>query len=98
MSYRYQATKTFWENFYSLSSAQVVGQGHDRTVEIAQAIRKRVAEMKFENKGALLPPVSASIGVASTPPDSRTPEIEALADERQIKAKKTGKDRVVSED
>lgn len=22
MSYRYQATKTFWENFYSLSSAQ----------------------------------------------------------------------------
>ena len=50
--------------------------------------------LKFGDQ--VLPNVTASIGVASTPPDSRNRELESVADARQGVAKTQGKDRVVS--
>jgi diguanylate cyclase (GGDEF)-like protein len=75
--------------------ALIIGQTKDVVIDIAEGIRKRVAEMECEYNGAKLPKVSMSLGVATTPPAERTPAVETLADERQIKAKKAGKNRVV---
>lgn len=77
--------------------ALIIGQGHERAVKIAEGIRTRVEAMRCEHKGTKLPPVTTSIGVATTPPASRSPEVEALADERQSRAKKSGRNRVVFE-
>jgi PleD family two-component response regulator len=43
-----------------------------------------------------LPKVTASIGVATSPPESRGKDMETLADDRQNRAKKDGKNRVIS--
>lgn len=77
--------------------ALVVGQGNNRAVALAEDIRKRIAELKCEHKGARLHPVTASIGVASTPPESPTMEIETLATARSERAKVEGKNRVISQ-
>jgi len=74
----------------------IVGQGHERAVELAEDIRSRVRAMRCNYKGKSLPPVSTSIGVATTPPEGRTADIIDTAEERKRKAKEAGKDRVIS--
>ena len=74
----------------------IVGQDAARAEQICEDIRKRVAALQCEHKGQKLPPVSASIGLATTPPADRSMELESLADQRQQKAKQGGKNKVVS--
>lgn len=74
----------------------IVGQDAARAQQICEDIRKRVEVLKCEHKGQKLPPVSASIGLATTPPADRSMELESLADQRQQKAKQSGKNKVVS--
>jgi PleD family two-component response regulator len=44
----------------------------------------------------MLPKVTASIGVATTPPEDRKLEIETLAESRKRQAKEMGRNRVVA--
>jgi len=77
-------------------AALVVGQGHQRAIELAETIRKGIESLRLEYKGIALPQVTASIGVATTPPEDRKLEIETLAESRKRKAKENGRNRVVS--
>jgi diguanylate cyclase (GGDEF)-like protein len=76
--------------------AVVIGQGHTRAIELAEAIRKGVEQLRVEHRGQVLPPVTASVGVATTPPESRSRDICSVADARNREAKKAGKNRVVA--
>jgi diguanylate cyclase (GGDEF)-like protein len=76
--------------------ALIIGQGHERAVDFAETIRRSVAELRREHAGKELPQVTASIGVATTPPGPRSMEIESMADDRQGRAKKEGRNRVIS--
>jgi diguanylate cyclase (GGDEF)-like protein len=73
----------------------ILGQGHQRAFEIASDICARVRSMKIEYKGKNLPGVTASVGVATSPPAPRSREVHTMADDAQGRAKKMGKDRVV---
>lgn len=77
--------------------ALIVGQRHARAVELAESIRQGVAQLQVEYRGRILPPVTASIGVATTPPENRSRDILSLAEGRNRLAKKSGKNRVVAE-
>ena len=77
--------------------ALILGQGHQKAVELAETIRKRVGELQCNYKDILLPKVTASIGVASTPPGDRSLDVETCAQSRQRKAKELGKNRVVTD-
>lgn len=77
-------------------AAIIVGQGHQRAVELGELIRQGVESMVCKHKDVVLPKVSASIGVATTPPNERGLELETLAESRKRIAKQTGKNRVVS--
>jgi diguanylate cyclase (GGDEF)-like protein len=77
-------------------AALVIGQGHQRAVELAETIRKGVESLRLEYKGIALPQVTASIGVATTPPEERKLEIETIAESRKRQAKETGRNCVVS--
>lgn len=76
--------------------ALVVGQGHKIACDLAEGIRKRVSELVCEFKGKRLHRVTASLGVATTPPENRTMDIESVAKERGYRAKKEGKNCVIS--
>ncbi len=73
----------------------IVGQGHERAVELCDKIRAGVQAMRREYKGTPLPAVTTSIGLATTPPEQRTPDLETLAGDRNRRAKADGKNRVV---
>ncbi len=73
----------------------IIGQDAARSGQIAEDIRKRVEALQCEHKGVKLPKVSASIGLATTPPAERSMELESLADQRQAKAKERGKNKVI---
>ena len=75
----------------------VIGQGHKKAVEIGEAIRGRVESIRCEYKGKQLPNVTASIGVASTPPELRAIDIETIAEDRKRAAKERGKNQVVAD-
>lgn len=77
-------------------AAIVIGQGHQRAVELGEAIRKGVESLHCEYRGVTLPRVTASIGVATTPPEERKFEVETLAESRKRQAKEKGKNRVVA--
>jgi diguanylate cyclase (GGDEF)-like protein len=77
--------------------ALIRGQEHQRAKQIAESIRKKVSEMECKYKEQILPKVSASIGVATSPPDVRSSEIEGIAEERKRKAKESGKNRVIAD-
>jgi PleD family two-component response regulator len=64
-------------------------------VEFAEKIRAGVGALKCKYEDQMLPPVTASIGVATTPPEERKMELEMLAEDRKRKAKKRGRNRVV---
>jgi len=73
----------------------VIGQAHEHVVELAQKIRQGVGAMRCEHNGKSLSPVTASLGVATTPPESRGLDIETIAEDRKRRAKEAGKNRVV---
>jgi diguanylate cyclase (GGDEF)-like protein len=75
--------------------AFVVGTGHDRAMAIAENIRKGIANLVCEHNGKKLPKVTASIGVATTPPDTRSADLENIAESRNRKAKEEGRNRVI---
>jgi diguanylate cyclase (GGDEF)-like protein len=79
------------------TASLILGLGHQRAVEIAETIHKAVAALECQHNGKPLPKVTASIGVASTPPGPRTADISTLADSRSHKAKDLGKNRVVAD-
>lgn len=76
--------------------AIVIGQGHQRAIEFGEAIRKGVESLHCEYKSIALPQVTASIGVATTPPEERKFEVETLAESRKRQAKENGKNRVIA--
>lgn len=76
--------------------AIIAGQGHERAVEIAEKIRSAIEALKCEFRGQSLPSVTASIGVATTPPESRSMELQSVAEARNRQAKESGRNRVVS--
>jgi diguanylate cyclase (GGDEF)-like protein len=73
----------------------ILGQRRDRVEEIADMLRERVAALSCEWRGQSLPRVSASIGVATSPPEDRNRDLLNVADQRQKQAKERGKNRVV---
>jgi len=75
----------------------VAGQGHESAIRIAEQIRSCVASLKCEHNGKQLPEVTASIGVATTPPELRETKIEEISEERKRQAQYLGKNRVVFE-
>lgn len=74
--------------------AIVIGQGHKRAVEIAEQIRVGIETMRCKHAENDLPSVTASIGVATTPPETRTMDILSVAEGRNREVKTTGKNRV----
>lgn len=72
----------------------VLGQGHERVVDMAETVRSRVAGLECIHKEIALPRVTASIGVASTPPEERTRNLVDAAEERKRRAKESGKNQV----
>jgi diguanylate cyclase (GGDEF)-like protein len=77
--------------------ALIVGQEHKRATEIAEKIRVAVENLRCKFNDTILPTVTASIGVATTPPESREKDMESLSDNRQNRAKNEGKNRVVAD-
>lgn len=76
--------------------ALIIGQEHKRATITAEKIRASVEAYRCRFNNADLPPVTTSIGIATTPPESRGTGMETLADGRQCRAKKEGKNRVVA--
>ena len=74
----------------------IVGQGHQRAVELAEAVRRGVESLSLEYKSIALPKVTASIGVATTPPAEREMEIKSLAESRKRQGKEKGRNRIIS--
>jgi diguanylate cyclase (GGDEF)-like protein len=77
-------------------AAIVIGQGHQRAIELGEAIRKGIESLRCEYKGIALPSVTVSIGIATTPPEERKFEVETLAESRKRQAKEKGKNRVIA--
>jgi diguanylate cyclase (GGDEF)-like protein len=76
--------------------AFIVGQEHTRAIAVAEKIRGAVENLQCKHKGKKLPKVTASIGVATTPPETRSADLEAAAEGRNRKAKEDGRNRVVA--
>jgi diguanylate cyclase (GGDEF)-like protein len=77
-------------------AAVIVGQGHQRAIEFAELIRKGVESLHCEYNGSTLPKVTASIGVATTPPEDRKIELQNLVEARKQKAKDNGRNQIVA--
>lgn len=76
------------------ASSIIVGQGRRRAREIADEIWAQVRSLKVEYKGRTLPGVTASVGVATSPPAPRSRDVYTIAEAAQREAKVV-KDRVV---
>jgi diguanylate cyclase (GGDEF)-like protein len=77
--------------------ALIVGQDHQRAVELAESIRQGVEGMVCDYKGERLPAVTSSIGVATTPPEPRSIDLQNIADGRQQIAKNGSKNCVIAQ-
>lgn len=75
-------------------AALVVSQDHERSKTIAEQVRRGIENLELKHNELRLPGVTASIGVATSPPEARRREIESLSDARQRRAKKEGKKSV----
>jgi diguanylate cyclase (GGDEF)-like protein len=76
-------------------AALLIGQEHQSALALADSIRAGVEYLRCDYKGTPLPLVTVSIGVATTPPESRGMEIEQIAEDRKRVSKETGRNRVV---
>lgn len=76
--------------------AIIIGQWHEKAVKFAEQIRESVKAMDCTYNDKPLPSVTASIGVATTPPENRSVEIESIAEARNRRAKSAGKNQVIS--
>jgi diguanylate cyclase (GGDEF)-like protein len=74
----------------------MLGQEHKRAAAIAEKIRRCIEALQCSFKEKSLPKVTASIGMATTPPDARGRDLESLADDRQRRAKQAGKNCVIA--
>jgi diguanylate cyclase (GGDEF)-like protein len=70
---------------------------HQQVQSLCDRIRMRIEKMVVEFEGRTLPPVTASIGFAVTPPAPRNRALYDAADLAQQTAKQTGKNRVCSD-
>jgi diguanylate cyclase (GGDEF)-like protein len=75
----------------------LAGQGHGRAVEVAERIRSAVSALRCRHQDRDLPRVTASIGVASTPPEHRSRDLVNIAEARNRSMKAQGKDRIGAE-
>jgi diguanylate cyclase (GGDEF)-like protein len=73
----------------------IIGQGHEKAIKIAETIKQRVTALQCKYKEKPLPSVTVSIGVASTPPESRSLDVETLAESRKRAAKENGRNCIV---
>jgi diguanylate cyclase (GGDEF)-like protein len=71
------------------------GLGHADALALAERLRHAIAAMTCTYEGTALPAVTASIGVATSPPDQRSRDLDTIADSRQRRAKELGKNQVV---
>ncbi len=78
--------------------AVLLGFDLDRTHVLAETIRQAIQGMRVIYEERVMPAVTSCIGVAATPPSPRSPDLGKIADERQGRAKKRGKNCVVAED
>jgi diguanylate cyclase (GGDEF)-like protein len=74
----------------------IIGQDHKHAMDYAEKIRVSIENLQCKFNDVILPKVTASIGVATSPPESRGKDMETLADERQSRAKKNGKNQFVA--
>jgi diguanylate cyclase (GGDEF)-like protein len=74
----------------------LIGLNHKRAVETTEKIWTAVAAMRCKFNGVDLPSVTASVGVATSPPESRGIDLDTLADHRQNRAKNEGKNCVIT--
>jgi len=81
--------------YSELQFLQAVEKRTGLAVEFAEAIRKGVESLSLKYKDIALPKVTASIGVATTPPADRKMEIKSLAESRKRQAKENGRNRVI---
>jgi diguanylate cyclase (GGDEF)-like protein len=90
----------FGKGYRGLGDEVVVlirGQGHSKAIDFAERIRNGVKVLKCEYRGQALPRVTASIGVATAPPEERAAGLATIAEERKRNAKNQGRDAVVAE-
>lgn len=73
------------------------GFDHARGMAIAETIRTGIQTMIVEFEQRQLSTVTTSIGVACSPPDTRSLQLDRIADLRQKAAKDLGKNRVVGQ-
>ncbi len=69
--------------------------GVEQAVERAEEIRMRVKALRVSHGGRELGPITASVGVASTPEHGGLGTLVQCADAALLRAKRTGRDRVV---
>ena len=69
----------------------------DEAFEIAEQIRKQAARMALTHRGAVLGPLTVSIGLADTPQGGSLSSLRTRADVALLKAKDAGRDRTVCE-
>lgn len=69
----------------------------DEAFALAEEIRRQAARMTLTHRGAVLAPVTVSIGVASTPDGGPLSSLRTRADVALLKAKDAGRDRTVCE-
>jgi len=74
----------------------MIGLEHQQMVKLAEKVRISIQDCQCKFNEIYLPKVTASIGVATSPPEKRTADIETIADSRQNRAKKDGKNRIVA--
>lgn len=71
------------------------GAGIAQCETIAEALRLQVAEASFSDGGVVLPPVTASLGIATFPEHGKTTEdLLRMADGAMYEAKAAGRNRV----
>lgn len=72
------------------------GSGPDQARPIAEDIRRGVQALRLQHQGRMLPPITASIGLACAPDICDSGSLLQTADAALLRAKSAGRDKVVS--